>query len=56
MATYNGELKLKWLGIDTYKEAVIYVREDCSVCRAEGFGVHTYPDGDPLLLCQSCHL
>lgn len=30
-------LKLKRLGIDTYKEPVIYMREDCHVCRAEGF-------------------
>ena len=32
-------LKLRRLGIDTYKEAVIYMREDCAVCRAEGFEV-----------------
>ena len=32
-------LKLRRLGIDTYKEAVIYMREDCHVCRAEGFEV-----------------
>lgn len=30
-------LRLKRLHIDTYKEAVIYMREDCQVCRAEGF-------------------
>ena len=34
-------LKLRRLGIDTYKEAVIYMREDCHVCRAEGFEVQT---------------
>ena len=28
------ELKLRRLGINTYKEAVIYMREDCHVCRA----------------------
>ena len=33
------ELKLRRLGINTYKEAVIYMREDCHVCRAEGFEV-----------------
>ncbi len=30
-------LRLKRLGIDTYQEAVIYMRSDCHVCRAEGF-------------------
>ena len=34
-------LKFRRLGIDTYKEAVIYMREDCHVCRAEGFEVQT---------------
>lgn len=33
-------LKLKNLGIDTYKEAVIYMRDDCHVCASEGFEVH----------------
>ncbi len=37
----KSKLKLRHLGIDTYKEAVIYMREDCHVCRAEGFEVHT---------------
>lgn len=32
-------LTLKPLGINTYKEAVIYVRKDCHVCRSEGFEV-----------------
>lgn len=39
MSTYN-KLKSKRLGIDTYKECVIYMREDCHVCRSEGFEVH----------------
>jgi len=30
-------LRLRRLGIDTYQEAVIYMRRDCHVCRAEGF-------------------
>lgn len=30
-------LRLKRLGIDTYKEAVIYIRKNCHICRAEGF-------------------
>lgn len=30
-------LRLKRLGIDTYQEAVIYMRNDCHICQAEGF-------------------
>jgi len=30
-------LTLKRLGIDTYKEAVVYVRADSPICKAEGF-------------------
>lgn len=30
-------LYLKLLGINTYKEAVVYMRDDCHVCRSEGF-------------------
>lgn len=33
----NPTLHLKELGINTYKEAVIYMRADCHICRAEGF-------------------
>jgi thymidine phosphorylase len=29
------------IGIDTYQESVVYMREDCHICRAEGFGVQT---------------
>lgn len=36
----SNQLKIKWLGIDTYREAVIYLREDSHVCRSEGFEVH----------------
>ena len=36
----NTQLRLKQLGIDTYKEAVIFMRKDCHVCRSEGFEVH----------------
>lgn len=35
-----NSLRLKKLGIDTYKEAVIYMHEECEVCRSEGFEVH----------------
>ncbi len=34
-------LRLRRLGIDTYQEAVIYMRRDCHVCRAEGFEAQT---------------
>lgn len=36
----ENTLHLKQLGIDTYKEAVIYMHEQCDVCRSEGFEVH----------------
>ena len=38
---HHNQLRLKWLGIDTYKEAVIYMHRACHVCQAEGFEVHT---------------
>lgn len=34
-------LRLKHLGIKTYHEAIIYMREDCHVCHSEGFEVQT---------------
>ena len=30
-------LTLKYLGINTYKEPIIYMREDCHICASEGF-------------------
>lgn len=30
-------LRLRRIGIDTYQEPVIYMRDDCHVCRSEGF-------------------
>lgn len=46
MNTFNNEdlsnsLSLKWLGIDTYKESVIYMQSDCLICKTEGFEMHT---------------
>ena len=38
-SAHNG-LRLKRLGIDTHDEAVIYMRKDCHICRAEGFTAH----------------
>ena len=32
--------RMRRLGIDTYQEAVIYMRADCHICRAEGFRAH----------------
>ena len=37
----NHSLHLKKLGIDTYKEAVLYIRADSSICISEGFSVPT---------------
>lgn len=33
----SPSLRLKQLGIDTHKEAVIYMHKNCHVCRSEGF-------------------
>ncbi|MES2139689.1 MAG: thymidine phosphorylase family protein [Bacteroidota bacterium] len=33
---YNN-LKVKSIGIDTYHENIIYMREDCHICRSEGY-------------------
>lgn len=38
---HSHQLKLKRLGINTYHEAIIYMRSDCHVCRSEGFEVQT---------------
>lgn len=32
-----NELIVKSIGIDTYHENIIYMREDCHICRSEGF-------------------
>jgi thymidine phosphorylase len=29
------------MGVDTYKEAVVYMHKDCHVCQSEGFEVHS---------------
>lgn len=33
----SSKLRLCRLGIDTHQEAVVYMRQDCHVCRSEGF-------------------
>lgn len=35
----KSTLHLRRLGIDTYKESIIYMRKDCHVCISEGFEV-----------------
>lgn len=37
MDEHSSTLSLKWLGIDTRKEFVVYMRADCPVCVSEGF-------------------
>jgi thymidine phosphorylase len=37
MSDSHSTLKLKYLGINTYKEPIIYMREDCHICKSEGF-------------------
>ena len=34
---HSDKLKVKSIGIDTYRENIIYMRHDCHVCIAEGF-------------------
>ncbi len=34
---YDGGLEVVRAGIDTYQEPVVYMHEDCAVCRSEGF-------------------
>lgn len=41
MNTNHSKLQLKYLGIDAHKEAVIYMRKDCHICRSEGFEAET---------------
>lgn len=35
------KLKVKNIGIDTYRENIIYMRSDCHICRSEGFSALT---------------
>ncbi|HEU4428739.1 MAG TPA: thymidine phosphorylase, partial [Myxococcota bacterium] len=37
----NHSLQLVRLGIDTHQEPVLYMRDDCHVCRSEGFAAHS---------------
>lgn len=51
--TGPSRLKLRRLGIDTYREHVIYMRSDCHVCRSEGFAarsrIHVAANGASLI-------
>jgi thymidine phosphorylase len=33
----SNAMRARRLGVDTYQEPVVYMREDCAVCRSEGF-------------------
>lgn len=35
-----GALKARRLGVDTHDEAVVFLRQESHVCRAEGFAAH----------------
>ena len=37
MNVNHSTLTLKYLGINTYKEPIIYMRADCHICKSEGF-------------------
>lgn len=47
-------LRLTRLGIDTHQEPVVYMREDCHVCRSEGFRAQSriwVSSGDRSIIC-----
>ncbi len=33
----HNSLTVKNLGIDTYRENIVFMRADCHICRSEGF-------------------
>ncbi|MFU8802787.1 MAG: thymidine phosphorylase family protein [Bradymonadaceae bacterium] len=37
----HSTLRLRRLGIETHQEAVVYMRDDCPVCRSEGFAAQS---------------
>lgn len=50
----SNTLEARRLGIDTHDHAIIYMRADCHICRAEGFASHarikvTGPQGQSLI-------
>ena len=38
---HASTLRLRRMGINTHQEPVVYMREDCHICRAEGFTAHS---------------
>lgn len=36
MSSRHTTLTLKYLGINTYKEPIVYMRDDCDICKSEG--------------------
>lgn len=40
MNNTHANLTLKYLGINTYQDPIIYMREDCYICKSEGFAAH----------------
>ena len=34
---HTNTLKVKSIGIDTYRENIVYMRSDCHICQSEGF-------------------
>lgn len=41
MTDERNTMSLVPAGIDTYRQPVVYMREDCHLCRSEGFATHT---------------
>lgn len=37
----QNKLSLKYLGINTYKEPIVYMRADCLICKSEGFNAQS---------------
>ena len=38
---HGNTLTLKRVGIDTYRENIIFMRSDCHICQSEGFSALT---------------
>ena len=52
-------LRARRLGIDMQQEAVVFMRRDCHVCRAEGFAAHTRVElsyGDRSIIATLYHV
>jgi thymidine phosphorylase len=37
----KNKLSLKYLGIDTHKDPIVYMRADCIICKSEGFNAQS---------------